>query len=222
MPGREVEMLISASANNRLAKANLSHAYIDRGFLGEAERIAREAVSMPEDPETDARVASALARIQEERTSEKKKEQAVLEQAGIERLFRVDYAEAVLLGVPEDFGGIYRTPYGDLRIWLQGGHLLGEASITTEVLGGFNQLFRSGPENLRGVRIKTVRLDAEMTGRAGVFHLSSEEKGDFNIGQPNQSETRTGLLFIGRKGTQLSILEISGELSKVFIAPKCE
>jgi hypothetical protein len=52
---------------------NLSHAFIDRGFLNEAERLAQEAAALTDQSEGAERSASALARIEDARSSEAKK-----------------------------------------------------------------------------------------------------------------------------------------------------
>jgi hypothetical protein len=45
----------------------------------------------------------------------------ILEQARQQNLYRVEYAEAALASSYKDIDGIYRTPYGDLRVTIQAG-----------------------------------------------------------------------------------------------------
>jgi hypothetical protein len=78
----------------------------------------------------------------------------ILEQARQQNLYRVEYAEAALASSYKDIDGIYRTPYGDLRVTIQAGALIGEATITTIITGGFNELLKLGAGNLRGVKLR--------------------------------------------------------------------
>jgi len=77
MTGKEIEMYEAASADNRLARANLSSAYVDRGFLAKAEELAAE-VAKSEDETERRNATSSLSRITAMRSSEKEKEEKIL------------------------------------------------------------------------------------------------------------------------------------------------
>src|ERR1041385_995942 len=49
LPAKEIAAFVRASNDSGLAKANLSHAYLDRGFIDEAEKLATEVVNAGDD-----------------------------------------------------------------------------------------------------------------------------------------------------------------------------
>jgi len=93
LPGKEIAALEKAG-KDWLAKANLSHAYIDRGFLSQGETLANEVTKADCDETALNRATAALTRVSATRSEEDETEEKRLAAAQRERIFRSAYAEA--------------------------------------------------------------------------------------------------------------------------------
>jgi tetratricopeptide (TPR) repeat protein len=128
-PSASIDCLMQAVSNNPLAKANLGHAYIDRGFLTEGERLAREASATAVengDNTTLMRATGAIDRIAEERSTEKEREAKVVAEAKRDAGFRARYGQAFMDVPVESFNGVFNSPRGHMWLGQEGRNLHGE------------------------------------------------------------------------------------------------
>ncbi|MGO9605412.1 MAG: hypothetical protein ACLQAT_18825 [Candidatus Binataceae bacterium] len=228
LPGKEIHMYEQASQDSLLAKANLSHAYIDRGFLETAETIAHavaKEATANEDEQANARSVSALERIKEQRKKEIEAETKAKVEAKRESLFQVRYAEA-FLGRPATIEGEFETRHGRL-VFAQDGFTL-SASATFKALAPSSQYMSlltgsSSPSTL--TKVEAIALTGTVSGRTAKFQLSvieSYEGGAPLLLKPSTiTSSVKGYLILADDGKSLEMLEETEE-KKVTIntAPK--
>lgn len=94
LPGREIAVLLRASEDYWLARANLSDAYVDRGFLSRGEELATQVTKADCDETARIRAMAVLRRISTIRSNEKRTEEEILLGGKTQRLFLSAYAEA--------------------------------------------------------------------------------------------------------------------------------
>lgn len=205
LKGKEIEAFERAGGDLLLSKANLSQAYVDRGFLAQAERLAEEVTKTDPDETALARAISALERISSMRSTENKTEEKILAEAGAERRFRSSYAE-VFIGQPgTPIFGVFETPHGRLSFTQTLNQLVGEATLEEPVSDALAAIL--APHSPPSVKIKTVKMIAKIVGRSGRFTLeiTEKEKGGF-LSFPN-STTSQGFLLIAEDGNSFQVLE---------------
>lgn len=114
LKGKAIEMYEAASDRNELAKANLSHAYVDRGFLKSAEDLALSVERSDADAYARQRATAALQRVADLRRREDESEERILEGVKRERLFMAKYATAFVSPLGKPVVGTFSTPLGQL------------------------------------------------------------------------------------------------------------
>ncbi len=211
MPGKEIEMWETAGELNPLARANLSHAYADRGFLSSAERLATEVVKSngggPADEKAAERAARALVRIKDQRSLEGSLEEKILSEARPEERFRATYVEALLSPLSTEVTGPFQTRFGNLEFMRDGNLLVGAQETREEAPAGFASILGLGTPGATRVRIRKTVLEARLVGRAGTFQLKIEETGDSTLLKPLQSSVTEGLIIVASDGMSVEILE---------------
>jgi tetratricopeptide (TPR) repeat protein len=88
LPGSEIAAFEKASEEDWLPKANLSHAYVDRGFLAKGEGLANEVLRSDADQISRERATGALNRISAIRSGEKQTIEKIMNEAKTEKSFR--------------------------------------------------------------------------------------------------------------------------------------
>jgi len=195
LPGKEVEAFEKAGEDSWLAKANLSHAYVDRGFLVEAEKLAAEVTKGDCNETTRNRAMGALRRISTIRSEETETEAKTLTEAKSERIFRSAYAEAFVASLDTPIIGIFETPHGKMTFKQEGNRLVGEGKFEEQTFGGLFSALSGGPAT--SVRVRTVKLEASIVGRSGHFRLETEIA-ETTLATSPKSTTVQGLLTIWR------------------------
>ena len=218
LPGREIKAFGKAAEESWLPKANLSHAYVDRGFLIEAEKLANEVIKADCDETARNRALAALKRISEIRSAEKESEEKILGEAKNERTFRSTYAEAFVASMRTPITGAFETPYGKLSVKQEGNRLLGEGKFEQQTSGGlFANLTGGSPAT---VTVRTVKLEATVIGRCGRFRLETEETEKGILLSFPKSTTVQGLLVIADDGESFEVLEEHEKGAKIYTVRK--
>jgi tetratricopeptide (TPR) repeat protein len=217
MPGKEIESYLKAAPENELAKANLSHAYLERGFLSTAEELAGAvlAAGQIESVERD-RSASVLQQVTSKRGEETEKEENILRDARREADFRATFAEAHFDdGGAQLVPGLFGTPHGQLALRQDGDRLAGTATIREKAP---QSLFASMvPGGATREQTRVLKLEGTVDHRAGSFTLSTEITPDGLLAIPERSEVEC-LFVIALDGRSLEVLEKGKEASKVYTA----
>ncbi len=164
-----IDCLLEAIADSPLAKANLSQAYIDRGFFVEGERFAREALTAAPENENDraqAMASSGIDRIVKQRAEEKEREAEGVAEAKHEAGFRARYAHAFMSEPSgEQLNGTFVTPHGRISLVQEESNLRGEFEE-----GAFGRAIAATLKTSTAVRIL---LRGTVHGQAGTFETYS-------------------------------------------------
>jgi tetratricopeptide (TPR) repeat protein len=217
LPGKEIESFEKAD-EEWLAKANLSHAYIDRGFLMEAEKLATQVTKADCDEIALKRAVGALSRISTMRSTENETEEKALLIAQRERTFRSAYAEAIASQVSTLIEGEFETPYGRITFKHQGTQLLGEGMFEEQTFGGLFSRLAGGTST--DTIVKTVKFEANIDGRSGRFRVETQEKNKAPLLGSPKSTTSKGLLITAIDGESFEILEEHETEAKLHKANK--
>src|SRR5262249_48587578 len=124
---------LAGESDNDLARANLSHAYVDGGFLRTAEETANSVLAGGAEAADRERAGSALRRIRVMRGEETDKEERLLREARGEAEFRAAYAGAYLDEPAPPVAGQFETPHGVLAVRQDGNRLTGDATLQETV-----------------------------------------------------------------------------------------
>jgi hypothetical protein len=218
LPGKEVESFSQAAPDHGLAKANLSTAYVERGFLSTAEELASAVLALDQAESVGRdRAARVLQDVTSTRTEEAKKEERIVQDARREADFRASYADAYLDATATPFtGGQFDTPHGQLTLRQDGDRLTGVATIREPAL---SLLISLGPDTAAREQTRVLNLQGSVHQRAGSFTLTTEVTPDGLFGTPERSKV-TGLLVIASDGQSLQVLEQGKDASKIYIAPR--
>jgi thioredoxin-like negative regulator of GroEL len=219
LTGKEVGMLETASPENPLARANLSHAYIDRGFLQKAEALAKEVLAEARDDTYQKRAAAALERVSNKQAHEDEKEESLSRAAQAEAEFRAKYAQAWVSDPTTLIAGIYGTPHGKLSVRQEGHSLVGSVSLQEESPASLFSSILTGGGGTKRLRTRTVHLQAEITGRAGRFQVTGEVSDDSPCAIPDLSSFE-GLLVLGGDRQSFGALEEAKEVAKIYRATR--
>jgi len=223
LESREIATYETASAESAMAKANLSHAYIDRGFLRIAAELAASVVASVSDDGIDhRRAAAALQRIAAKQNEDKKAEEKIENEAREEAAFRADYTVA-FVSPPTTVDGVFRTPYGDLAFAQDGTTLRGTGMFTEQAEPTLGELYlgrASAGTQTPQMKTRTVSFEATLTGRAGRFKVTTtEERQGLLLSIPNVSEAK-GLVVVAGDGVSFRLLEEKDDTGKLQRATK--
>ncbi len=222
LSGKEIDMYEQASGESGLARANLSHAYVDRGFLARAEGLANEVVGGEGEESERDRAISALNRITRMRSRENEIEEKIAADAREESAFRTRYAEAYVALPGRPITGVFETRHGRLTFSPEGNRLYGQGTFEDEessTLGGiFMGLTGTAPAPSR-VQTRSVKFEATIVGRAGRFTLKIERKqeGTILFALPERS-TIGGLIILAEDGQSFDVLEEEKEKATIYRA----
>ncbi len=220
LPGKEIEAFERAGEDFWLAKANLSHAYVDRGFLAEAEKLASEVTRADCDETERNRAIAALTRISTIRSTEIKTEEKILSEARSERVFRSAYAEAFVASVGRPVNGVFETPHGNMSFKQEGNRLLGEGKFEELTLAGLFGPSSGGPPTSVGVR--TVKFEANIVGRSGRFKFETEETEKGTLLTFPKFTTVQGFLIIADDGESFEVLEEHEKEVRIYKSRKVQ
>lgn len=214
MPGRAIEMYDRAAVDSPIAKANLSDAYVNGGFLPRGKGLAGEVLAEKGTDQEHARARAVLGRIENQTRSESEKHEVVIGEARKEREFRARWAIALLTPGGAKATGVFETRYGMMTVLEEEGHLFGEAE-RVETLSPVSLLGpASWPVARKVTRTWKVSLEASVEGRAGKFKLkTSSEEGEHAPGA--RESTVEGLMIIGVGGEELELMVEDGQMITV-------
>jgi tetratricopeptide (TPR) repeat protein len=213
LPGKEIESLLKAEDENALARANLSHGYIDRGFLATAEQMAHAVLADASDSSGRDRAAAAVRRIEAMRSKEMDTEEAIEKAARREADFRATYAEAYIGAVAPLVAGDYQTVRGVLTVRQEGDRLTGTASIR-EPAPSLSLLIGLLPATVR-LQTRELTLEGSVHGRAAAFKLKTLVTGEGPAPREDQTEVN-GLLVIAGDGRSFQVLEKEKDSTNVY------
>ncbi len=223
LPGKQIEAFQRAGEDFWLAKANLSHAYVDGGFLAEAEKLASEVTRADCDETARNRAISALSRISTIRSTEKETEEKILTEAKSERIFRSNYAGAFLGSVTVPINGMFDTPHGQIFLNQEGELLLGEKEIEEQapILPSLAALAGGLTNPSTRVKNKILKVEGRIIGRSGQFKIETRDK---NAGSLLSlwatSSIIRGLLIIATDGDSFEVLDHHETGAKIYTATK--
>lgn len=220
LSGKEIQAFEKAAEDSLLAKANLSRAYVDRGFLTNAEQMATEVTKADYDETARNRALGALSRISTIRSSENDTEEKILAEAKEERLFRWAYAEAFVASTGTPINGSFETPRGKISFRQERNQLFGEGQFEQPTFGGLFATLSGG--NPARVKITTtVKIEANMIGRSGRFKLETDEKekGTTILSTPTTT-TIHGLIVLSEDGQSFEVLEEHETRVKIYKAQR--
>jgi tetratricopeptide (TPR) repeat protein len=222
LKGKEIEMYEAASDRHELAKANLSHAYVDRGFLKSAEELALDVERSTIDDSVRQRATGALRRIADVRREEEKTEKAIVAAVKTERAFLARYATAFATPVGKPVVGAFNTPHGQLSFEHGADGIVGQGSFREEVPPSpfFGLLAGLGPgpfvQQKPTVRVRHVRFDGQMFGLAGRFKIQISEQEEGTLYSSPKSSSLEGLFIVSPEGDRLEVLEEKDNETKTY------
>lgn len=215
LPGKEIESYLKAADENDLARANLSHAYIDRCFLTTAEGMANAVLAGPPDSSGRDRAAAALRRISTRRTTETEAEEKIEQDARREADLRAAYAEAYVDDAAQLVSGEYQTAHGVLTVQYDGDRLTGSATVREPA--PLSLLGSLVPSFVTRMQTRVLTLEGSIHGRAGSFKLRTVVTAESPVPQEDKSEA-SGLLVIARDGRSFQVLEKGKDSTKIYAA----
>jgi tetratricopeptide (TPR) repeat protein len=220
LPSKEIGAFEKAAEESWLAKANLSHAYVDRGFLTDGEKLANEVMRADCDETERNRAIGALRRVSTIRSTEKETVEKILSEAKSERLFRSAYAEAFVASAGAPINGVFETPYGRISFKQQENRLLGEGKFEEPTFGGLlSALSGAAPT---GVKVRNVKIEAIIVGRSGRFTFETDEREKATLLNVPKSETVQGLMVIAEDGESFEALEKHETRVKLYTARRAQ
>lgn len=218
LPGKEILSFEKAADNYWLAKANLSHAYIDRGFLVRAEQLASEVIKADCDETARNRAIGAHGRISTIRSNEKETAERIFKVAKAERVFRSAYAAAFAGLNISPLNGIFETPHGPLLFSQDGRNLFADGQFEVEVSRGlFFALSGGSPAS---TKVRTVHIEAAVVGRSGRFKLEIRIADKIAGPVPPESKTINGLLILDENGQSCEFMEEHEKEVHIYKATK--
>lgn len=221
LQGKEIEAFEEAGEDFLLAKANLSHAYADRGFLAEAERLATEVTRADCDETARNRATGALTRISKARSTEKETAEKIESDAKTQRIFRSAYAEAYVASAGIPVSGVFKTPHGNISFRQEGSRLLGEGKFEEPVFAGLFATLPGFPATPpTQVKVRSVKLEATIVGRSGRFKFKTDETEKGTLLTFPKFATVQGLLIIADDGESFEVLEEHEKQVKIYKARK--
>lgn len=219
LQGKEIEAFESASTGSTLAKANISLAYIDRGFLRGGQELATEVERSSDDKDARETASRALTRIGRVRKEEDEQEEAILAKAKAEREFRSRYAVAFVAAASQPLEGIFETPYGRLSFSQDQNTITGEGSFEEEIPVGFGLLTALTGTGTTGAqkrtRVRRVKFQGDVYGLAGRFKLEVTEQEAGLLTVPRSSSAE-GLFVVSPGGDRLELLEEKENEAKIY------
>jgi thioredoxin-like negative regulator of GroEL len=224
LSGKEIE-LYQAAGEMPLAVANVSHAFIDGGFLQHAEELARK-ISRSDDEQAQTRAALALQRIADQRTKEDETEEAIKTQAEEERKFRARYAGAFLSESIKQLTGTFQTKFGTLKLEKHDEILIGTYEHEEKELNALGSLLAGPgvPGKVETTSRTTLRFDAVLQGRSGRFKFEATEKrsGVAPLFDRPKTSKAEGLLIIAEDERSFEIFDESQSPHSLSVAHKIE
>ncbi len=224
LSGKEIE-LYQAAGEMPLAVANVSHAFIDRGFLQHAEELARK-ILKSDDEQAQTRATRALQRIADQRRKENETEETIRLQAEEERKFRARYAEAFLSESIKQLTGTFQTTFGTLKLEKNDEILIGIYEHEEKELNPFGSLLVGPgvPGKVETTIRTTLRFDAVVQGRSGRFKFEATEKRSGVAPLLNRPKTSKaeGLLIIAEDERSFEIFDESQSPHSLSVAHKIE
>ncbi len=217
----EINAFERAESDSRLARANLAHAYIDRGFLAKGEELASRVLAEPGDDDTErGRATGALQRATHLRRSEKESEEKILEAARAESAFRARYAAAYVDKAPATTDGFFDTPHGRIAFTRIGNDLKGEASSVIEARSVLAALATPGSAQQKREQAVTYVISL-VAGRAAnlTVTVTGHQPAGLLLSFPDV-KTIKGLAIIENDGGSFEALEEGDDGGRIYIARK--
>jgi hypothetical protein len=214
LQGKEIELLKEASKDESLAKANLASAYLERGFLEEAEQLAESALKNG-DAQARARAADVLQQISERRRKESDLQETITRNAEEERRFRARYAEAFISEQRHPLAGNFEASFGSFHVQQQDANVLGTyehseqlPSFSVANLLNLPALQPTPNYEKPTTRTETLEFRATLQGRAGRFHAEKWERTDNPVllGGGSKKWEATGLIIVAPDGGSCELL----------------
>jgi Tfp pilus assembly protein PilF len=218
-----IESFIEASTANPLAKANLSHAYIDGGFLAEAETFAKDAASHAAENVGRTRAAEALERIAAVRSSEQERLANVVGSAKGEIEFRAKYAWAFMHNGVDNLNGKFKTPHGRIEFVQKGDELTGGVEFLKESGNGSSVKPADGSIKADIKEVRTIRINGKIMGLSGTLELRlrTNLEDPYRFALPSPAPVR-GYCIIAPDGKSLEILEEREKAVEIYTATRLE
>lgn len=218
LKAKEVEMFATASTQSTLAKANLGHAYLDRGFLNEAESLARGAMKDADGDTARTRAAEAIELASNQRTQEREREDSIVAEAKSESAFRARYAEAFTEGFEPEMRGSFETSHGIVEFFRDGTLLRGHGELLRESKSAVSMLLAGSADvGAKSPDIKrTINVTGHIRGRAATFEIEFKDQFTNPPKLPLPSPPKvSGLLIVSRDEKSLEILEEGEKSSEI-------
>jgi hypothetical protein len=212
-PAEEIDCLTEATANTPMARANLSHAYIDRGFLKTGEPIAREAAKSAAeiaDNNAQMRATAAIDRIVKQRADEKDREAKVVAEAKEEAGFRSRYAQA-FMDSPHDglLEGTFELPDGRISLVQEGKSLRGE-------------LERNSSEATTSSTETKSFIVGTLKGQAANFEIRRAKTDSAALSILLSPETSKGFVIVSAEGRSIEFAREAGKKLLICSARKVQ
>ena len=202
-----------------LAKANIACEYSTAGFLQSAEDLAKAVLGSHNSEETaNARARHALSEIANTRKNEADAILKLPQETKKERDFMAAYAQAYAEDHPAPFEGNFVTPHGEIMIRRIGSELTGTGSSSRSVTShGILSLLAAGVDS-PGVYVTTLKLNAELNGRAGRFTATINTQKDDAPSSKAVSRKIDGLLIVEKHNLSLQFLEREEKKTTIYEA----
>ena len=220
LPGKEIAAFEKASEEDLLPKANLSHAYVDRGFLVKGEELANQVLHSNPEQIARERAVAVLDRISQIRLDEEQTLETIMNESKSERIFRSAYSFAFVDSLRNPIQGEFQTPHGKFVLKQESDELIGEGSYEEKQSSGLPLIFPGNRQANEIIKVTTLKFVAKIAGRSGTYKLHKKEVLKDNSWDVPKTETFQGLLVINEDGRSFDVLERNEKRFKCYTATK--
>lgn len=175
-----------------LAMSNLAHKFIGAGFLKEAEEICEKAIKIPD---FDKQIGAAITGIKDCREKEEEREKALLDSAGPQRKFYLEFAKACVKQRTGDYTLKWKDNACLLTVDIRGDNFLAYGAYEEEVVSANALLMGIFPHESGKKQTYFVRYEGQITGLGVVFKKTVSKEG-VKYTMLTGPETKHGLLII--------------------------
>jgi tetratricopeptide (TPR) repeat protein len=206
----------AADENETLAMSNLAFAYIDDGFIDDAQKLIDRAYGLhSERIEVNPRIGDAQQKIKNLLKTENEKEEKILSEAKKESQYRVKYSNARCFAVKiskEKIDGEWNTSRGVIKLAFDEPSGTFKASVQLEVLEqGYLDSLLSGKTSEKTIKTILLTINASIVNLSGKYTIKDSSKTSSTLLTGLGEKEIAGYVVINEQCDQMEIMEKSKE-----------
>lgn len=203
----------AAEMKNTLAMGNLAHAYVDAGFIDDAQTQIDKANKLSIDGiRPNPRVGYAQHKIKTLVEEENKKESSILLEAEKERKFRVDYSKAFCSDrtvAKSNIEGVWETPWGNLKLAFDdtAGSFRMSGIKQVEIGQLAALLTPSQPKLEKQFKNQTIEITGTIEQMSGKYSITVQDKESTTLLTGGKIHEATAYMVISESCNCIEIME---------------